>query len=153
MIAVSFRQCRDKGMQMFLASCSQMRCHYAGSVSDLLFSALLLDWVTECGPYKKHTLKCAICFYCPLLSPPSPRRSRGHGRRSDSCGRWGLPGCMEWGVFIVAAQGSRSERWQTEASSMATCQGLDWDQWLLEAAIFIQWKSIWDTQVHMLWFQ
>lgn len=43
MIAVSFRQCRDKGMQMFLASCSQMRCHYAGSVSDLLFSALLLE--------------------------------------------------------------------------------------------------------------
>lgn len=40
-------------MQMFLASCSQMRCHYAGSVSDLLFPALLLNWVTECGPYTK----------------------------------------------------------------------------------------------------
>lgn len=69
MIAVSFRQCshcRDKGMQMFLASCSQMRCHYPGSVSDLLFSAHLLNWVTDCGPDAKthsnvHFVSIARC--------------------------------------------------------------------------------------------
>ncbi|KAK1897784.1 putative major glycoprotein, partial [Dissostichus eleginoides] len=36
--------CTDKGMQMFLASWSQTRCHYRGLVSDLLFSAHLLNW-------------------------------------------------------------------------------------------------------------
>lgn len=36
-------------MQMFLSSRSQMTCHYPGLVSGMLFSAHLLNWVTECG--------------------------------------------------------------------------------------------------------
>lgn len=55
-------------MQMFLASCSQMKCHYLGLVSDLLFSAHLLDWVTE-RPACRRALDCSLCLCCLLTSP------------------------------------------------------------------------------------
>lgn len=64
MITVSFRQCGDEGMQMFLSGCSQMRCHYPGLVSDLLFSAHLLNWVTEAPGCKPE-----LCECCLLMSP------------------------------------------------------------------------------------
>lgn len=58
MITVSFRQCGDKRMQMFLSGCSQMRCHYPGPVSDLLFSARLLNWVTVAPGCKPALCEC-----------------------------------------------------------------------------------------------
>lgn len=43
----------DKGMQMFLLGCSRLRCHYAVSVSDRLFSCLLLLSQDCWGPRAK----------------------------------------------------------------------------------------------------
>ncbi|KAK9514988.1 hypothetical protein VZT92_025666 [Zoarces viviparus] len=50
-------------MQMFPASCSQVMCHYPDSVSDLLFSARLLKWVTDCGTgMRRHALESNVHF-------------------------------------------------------------------------------------------
>lgn len=57
-------------MQMFLASCSQMRCHYLGLVSDLLFSTHLLNWMTE-RPACRRVQRGSLRECCLLTSPPT----------------------------------------------------------------------------------
>lgn len=70
-------------MQMFLASCSQMRCHYLGLVSDLLFSAHLLNWMTE-RPACRRVLHGSLRQCCLVDVPPHQNLGSCDPEHADS---------------------------------------------------------------------
>lgn len=126
MIAVSFRQWRDKGMQMFLASCSQMRCHYLGLVSDLLFST---GWLSG--------LRADVCWAVLFASGACWRLLR----------IWALvipitqmPEKALDKSFTTQWSQNLGTEWRLEANTIKVFHFLDWDQGHAKAVLIWHWK-------------